>query len=258
MFFKNKNKKLPLGWSGNYKTWEEASALTAGYDQGQILQKVKSALLKVKNNEAAFERDSVLFYKKEYSWPLLAILLKTSIENDNCLNLLDFGGSLGSTYYQHRDFFSSLKKIRWSIVEQKHFAEEGKKTFENEELKFYDNIEKCLQENSCNTLLASSVVQYLKAPYKMIENIKEKSIPNLIFDRTAFVENDNDILTVQNVPPHIYEASYPAWFFNKEKFIQFLSDRYELVSEFDTGITPPVILEGNKAYWQGLFFKLKK
>ena len=41
---------------------------------------------------------------------------------------------------------------------------------------------------------------------------------NIIIDRTGFLEGSLDRLTIQNVPPHIYEASYPAWFFSRSKF----------------------------------------
>ena len=90
-----KSKFGSYGFSGNYSTWEEAKASSEGYDSGSILDKVKEALLKVKNGQAVYERDSVLFDEIEYSWPLLAALLWISSRHDNRLNLVDFGGSLG-------------------------------------------------------------------------------------------------------------------------------------------------------------------
>src|SRR3954454_17330299 len=63
------------GWSGDYKKWEDAKQLTHSYDDSIILDKVKQALLKVKSGEAVYERDSVLFDKIQYSWPLLSVLL---------------------------------------------------------------------------------------------------------------------------------------------------------------------------------------
>ena len=59
---------LFYGWYGNYKSWEEATKRSIGYDDVQILNKVKDALMKVKNGEAIYERDSVLFDKIRYSF----------------------------------------------------------------------------------------------------------------------------------------------------------------------------------------------
>src|SRR5688500_16824091 len=83
-------------WLGNYSSWEEAEADSTGYDADVIFTKTAEAILKVKNGEVVYERDSVIFNKPEYSWPLLAILLRIAAEKNNRLNLLDFGGSLGS------------------------------------------------------------------------------------------------------------------------------------------------------------------
>ncbi len=57
------------GLSGDYRSWDEAMTASTGYDSGIILEKTKAALLKVKNGEAAYERDSVLFDEIQYAWP---------------------------------------------------------------------------------------------------------------------------------------------------------------------------------------------
>ncbi len=68
-------KNSKYGWSGDYKTWQEAQDDSTGYDTDKILQTVKSSLLKVKNGKAIYERDSVIFDKIQYSWELLAGLM---------------------------------------------------------------------------------------------------------------------------------------------------------------------------------------
>ena len=83
------------GLSGDYHSWDEALASSAGYDSEIILEKTRAALLKVKNGEAAYERDSVLFDEIEYAWPLLAGLMWVAARCQGTLNVLDFGGSLG-------------------------------------------------------------------------------------------------------------------------------------------------------------------
>ena len=89
------------GWKGAFDSWEAAQLRSNGYNADNILQKVLAASLRVKEGEALFERDSVLFYEKKYSWELLATLMWIAAQHGETLNIIDFGGSLGSTYYQN-------------------------------------------------------------------------------------------------------------------------------------------------------------
>ncbi len=95
---------LFYGWYGNFRSWEHAEKKCTGYDSEIIFNKVKDAARQVKNGDAAFERDSVLFHEPDYSKTLAkAIKLILSAKNAKKINVLDFGGSLGSTYFQNRE-----------------------------------------------------------------------------------------------------------------------------------------------------------
>lgn len=220
------------GWFGNYGTWEEAEKNSSGYNAGIILEKVKNALLKVKNGEAVYERDSVLFDTIEYSYPLLANLMWIATQNEGKLNIIDFGGSLGSTYFQNRFFLKDLKEVNWNIVEQENFVECGKNNFEDDILKFYPNVETCLQEQSSNVMLLGCTLPYIEHPYELLDFIFQSNFEYIIIDRTPFISQANDRLTVQVIPPSIYEASYPAWFFSEKKFMDFISKKYDQVFEY--------------------------
>jgi putative methyltransferase (TIGR04325 family) len=117
------------GWQGNFSSWKEAENKSIGYGDPPILEKVKTSLLKVKNGEAVYERDSVIFDTIEYSWELLSILMWVAAQNNGNLNIIDFGGSLGSSYYQNKYFLDKLPSVGWNIVEQTNFTEEGKTLF---------------------------------------------------------------------------------------------------------------------------------
>jgi putative methyltransferase (TIGR04325 family) len=222
------------GFFGTYGSWAEALSASGGYDSRLILDKVKDALLKVKSGEAVYERDSVLFDTIQYSWPLLAGLLWTASRNGNRLNLVDFGGSLGSSYFQNRKFLEHLSELRWNIVEQGHFVECGKRHFEDGRLAFYRDLGECCREQQPGTIILSSVIQYLEHPYELLEEIFSFGFEVIIIDRTPFLEGGEDMITVQKVPPEIYEASYPARFFSEEKFLRFFSGNYDLLADFET------------------------
>jgi putative methyltransferase (TIGR04325 family) len=249
--------KIQEVWSGNYPSWAEAQVMSTGYDSKVILEKCKNSLLKVKNGEAVYERDSVLFDKIHYSWGLLAGLLRAALENDGKLCVLDFGGSLGSTYYQNKEFLSPLKELQWSIIEQPHFVCCGKEYFEDDQLKFYGTIEECISKHTPNVLLLSGVLQYLEKPYEWMEKLNGLNIPYIITDHTSFVDSKTDILTVQNVPESIYTASYPAWFFNYQFFLQSFTNKYDLILDFEDSFTGKTLVEGNVCYWMGLILKRK-
>ncbi len=228
------NRNRNVIWSGNYASWSEAQRDSAGYDSRIILDKVRTALIKVRNGEAVYERDSVLFNKIEYAWPLLAGILWVAGKNHNSLNVMDFGGSLGSSYFQNKNFLSHLTELRWCIVEQKEFAECGKKYFEEDCLHFYESAEECFRNENINVALLSSVLPYVEKPYELFEKIWISGVKHVIIDRTPFLLSGNrDRLTVQKVPPAIYDASYPAWFFNKKNFLDFIDTRYKIIAESD-------------------------
>lgn len=242
MFRKIKNKikkkiskvncKQLYGWFKTDLSWDRAQKLCSGYDAELILEKCKNSLLKVKNGEAEYERDSVVFEKIQYSWPMLSALLLASSCGDGKLDIIDFGGSLGSSYFQNRNFLGHLKKVNWNIVEQDNFVKCGQEYFQDDILKFYSDIDSCLKENNPNIILLSSVIQYLQNPYEMLHKIIDYGFDFIIIDRTTFNSKDEDILTIQKVPPEIYQASYPCWIFNKEKIIKVLAEKYCLMECF--------------------------
>jgi putative methyltransferase (TIGR04325 family) len=220
------------GWHGNFKSWEAAKSRCSGYDSAAILEKVKTSALKIKEGLAVYERDSFIFDKVQYSFPLLSSLMWAAAQNNGKLNVLDFGGSLGSTYFQNRKFLDSLSEVNWCVVEQPEFVKTGLQNFETKNLHFFYSIDECTKSYEINVVLMSSVLQYLEEPYKILDQIKTTGIKYLIIDRTPFI-NTTDRLTVQKVNPSIYNASYPCWFFNKQKLLSYLNADFELVLEFN-------------------------
>lgn len=226
--------KQGIYFSGNFSDWMGASALASGYDSALILERVKQATQKVMAGEAKFERDSVLFDQVQHSFPVLAGLLRAAVENDNQLTVLDFGGSLGSGFFQCRDFLSVLGSLCWNVVEQPHFVSCGRNYIESEQLKFYNSIDEVLKEHKPNVALLSSVLQYLPEPYLILSELMQSNVNYLIIDRTPFNEGFHDIVTIQHVPASIYPASYPCRIFSKKVLMEYLSSQYEIIVEFQS------------------------
>lgn len=248
-----KKQSKKYGFFGNYSSWGNAKKETVGYDANNIIEKVKQSALLVKNGQAAYERDGVNFKKIDYSWPLLASLLWIASKQNNKLNLIDFGGSLGTSYYQNSNFLKHLNQLNWNIVEQKKFVDCGKELFAGENLNFYYSIDECLKHQKANTVILSSVIQYLEEPYQFLKQIKN-NFDYIIIDRTPFFEN-HDRIVVQKVPPRIYDASYPCWIFNSKKFKNFFINTYELIAEFEAHAGAIIELDDSSAAYKGFLFK---
>jgi len=245
-------KNKAIDFSGDYASWEDAMAASSGYDGPGILNKVKEATLKVKNGEAAFERDAVVFDHIEYSWPLLAALLWAAARNEGKLNVLDFGGSLGSSYFQNRKFLSSLPDVKWNVVEQEQFVQCGRDYIQDKQLRFYLNADECTRENKANILLLCSVLSYVPNWRQVLEALLKLKIPLVLIDRTPFILNAKERIAIQRVPEWIYPASYPCRFLEESQLLDvFTKAGYELHEEF------PALGDANIASaHKGFIFKL--
>ena len=243
-----------IQFRGNYLSWDEAAAQCSGYDADHILSKVLAATLKVKRGEATFERDSVLFDEVEYAWPVLAGLMWAAARNKGALNVLDFGGALGSSYFQNRKFFQGLPNVRWNIVEQAHYVKAGQEYIQDGNLRFYPTIDACLAENQPNVVLLSSVLQYLPKWENILNKLMEIRVNTFILDRTCYV-NQGVIpsIKIQMVPSDIYEASYPCRFISERELIStFSSSRYSLLEAY-----PSLDRLDSTATWKGHIFVLE-
>ena len=244
------------GWFGNYSDWQKALQKSSGYDARQILEKTRSSAIKVKNGDAVYERDSVLYDKIEYSWPLLSNLLWIAQRNEGRLSLIDYGGSLGTSYFQNREYLAGLREVTWSIVEQEEYVKTGQSEIANDSLRFFYNIDEAIaKKGKHQVLLISCVLPYLEKPYQFLEEIIKKDFPYIIVDNTYFNPKPADRLTVQHVPPFYYEASYPAWFLDYNKVRSVFMNKYDLVAEYMN--EQFLYFYGEKINYRGFVMKLK-
>ena len=228
-------------FSGNYSSFQEARKLSKGYDCDEILNRVRAAAIRVKEGQSLCERDASNLDQIPYSFPVLATLLRMALENEGTLNLVDFGGSLGSLYYQYQSFLGAVRPFRWNVVEQSHFVQCGRREFEDEVLKFYESLDECLARTRPNILLVSGSLQYLPDPHAFLEDALSRNFEYILFDRISFLRSVSvrsrtgpDLLTIQTVPPKIYDASYPAWFLDERKFKAHFQGKYEVLLDFDS------------------------
>ncbi len=220
--------------SGDYSDWAAALAASTGFYLPEFVERTRQAALKVKNGEAVYERDSVLFDEIRHSFPLLAGLLRAALENDGVLTVFDFGGGFGTSYFQCRHFLEPVRLLRWLIVDQPSHIECGRRDFQSDELRFFATPAEVFGQHQPNVLLLSGVLPWLPSPYDLLSQLLPYAIPYLIVDRTFFLTRGVDRLTVQHGPIDIYPGSYPTWFLSESRFLETIrSQGYELLAAFD-------------------------
>ncbi len=221
-----------IRFEGPFASWQEAAERCTGYDAAAILKSVLDATLKVKRGEAAYERDSVVFNEPDPNWPVAAGLLRAAARCKGQLTVLDFGGALGSSYFQNCGLLQGLASLRWNVVEQPHFVAAGQAHVQDETLHFHRTIEACSGETPPNAVLLSSVLQYLKEPFAIVDQVARLAPEVIIVDRTIVHEGGVDRIYVQSVPASIYSASYPCWSLSEQGLVAALNGHYRLASSF--------------------------
>lgn len=239
-----------IRFSGNFASWEQAAAHATGYNAPEILAKAAESTRLVRSREAVFERDSVLFPAPQYPYPLLVGLLRVAAKHGGCLSVVDFGGALGSTYYQCRDFLSGLPAVRWCVVEQPEFVRKGREEFSDEVLTFADSIEDACAAIAPNAILFSGVLQYIPDSWSILQQANRPSVHSIIIDRTPIIDGRHDIIAVQATPKSILTSSYPIRLFTRDSLLSPLRNDYRCLVEFDavdgtfSSINRPVPFKG--------------
>ena len=236
-------------FDGPHNDWRSALAAADGYDAPAILAKVVEATRAVVQGRAEYERDTVVFTERSYSHPLLAWLLYVASRSDLHLRVVDFGGALGSSYFQHRSALAHLAELKWCVVEQPHFVIAGRTEFEDARLSFSDSLDEAIDRVKPNVVLLSGVLQYLEYPLEYLENLLSKGVKFILIDRTAAQFDIAATPFVQHVPAWIYSASYPLWFLNADEMQDgFARHGYEVLDRFQPAgtfgsVTPPPLQE---------------
>ncbi|MEO6746021.1 MAG: methyltransferase, TIGR04325 family [Caldimonas sp.] len=238
-----------LRFAGAPASWQEAVRVSAGYGAPDILSRVVEATRAVVAGTAPFERDSILFDEPEYPFAVLAALCRAAGATGR-LTVVDFGGSLGSSYRQCRAFLDRLTTIRWQVVEQPAFVDAGRREFTTDELSFHGSVDDLPPAVDPTLVLASSALQYLEDPYAHLAAFTRSAAAHLVIDRTPMLDGTTDRLCIQHVPRHIYPASYPCRLLSRASLIEHLQADWRLLCDFGCA-------EGRRATDDGLSFEYR-
>lgn len=226
-----------ITFTGDYPSWDAALADASGYDSDEILTRVANATRKVVAGEAVYERDSVTFDRVEYSWPLLASLLQVALERGS-LRVVDFGGSLGSTWRQNAAFLRRLNvPLSWCVVEQDNFAALGQAEFGAEVLRFSSSIQTA-GESGVDVVLFCGSLSYVPDPLAVMDQAVAAGAPYAIIDRLPVAAAVRDRIMVQHVREPIYRASYPIRVFAEQRLDEQLLRDWRIIEQWVCDLQP--------------------
>lgn len=234
-----------------FSRFADAASAAGGYDSAAIADRAQEAARAVFSGKAAFERDGVTFVDPDPRWPVVAGLLLGRREGQP-LRVLDFGGGLGSSYWQNRGVLDpglGGQPLKWTVVEQPTMVERAA-FLPPHGIQYVERAADADTEEVDCVLLSSSL-QYLEEPHHTLEDLLNTGARVLVIDRTPMASVNADVPCVQITPQHIYRASYPVWVFSQTQLESALKD-WAIVARFP-GIEPDMKTTSGIAFsWRGL------
>lgn len=215
---------------GNYSSWEKALENSTGYNDDKIFQKLKESFLKILDGKAQYERDSVLFYEEKINYSLIQIINEIRLKLKKKIDILDFGGSFASIYFQNKSILKNNFFCLWSVIEQKNIVKyvNSKKIYKKlislyNNLYFYPSLKNFYKCHNPDLVIFSGVLQYLTQPHDVLLSLIEKKVKYILILRTPLHDRQEQIM-VQKVPKSIYKSSYPIRIFNEKDFLNFFKN----------------------------------
>lgn len=239
-------------FQGNYSGWAEACAVAGGYDDPGASARVIAAARGVREGRALWDRDGVLFSRPMTHEPLVSALRRVALDKAGALDVVDFGGGLGSTWWQHRSLLREYR-VSWRVVERPQLVEAGRREFSDAVLSFYPTLVEALSVGPTQVILLSSVLSYLQDPHALVREVVKGRIPHVIVDRTPFIAGKRDRLAVQSAPREIGGGRYPCHLFNRDRLFAAFQADYELAEEWSV---PFDQADGGVTY-RGVHFRLR-
>ncbi len=211
-----------LRFRGPFERWADAEADSVGYDSAALLQRTLTAHRAVMRGEAAFQRDGQTFSEYEPAWPVITALMWAGAQHRGDLSVLDIGGGLGTSYFQHRPFLGCLPIERWCIVEQPAVASAAASEM-MAPIEYAEGVSAAVAGGTPDAIIVSSSLQYFSDPDALLGDIDSIAATTLVFDRTPLHNGPDHQLTVQQIPKVLGGGSYPCWILSRPRLEKLLT-----------------------------------
>ena len=219
--------KKKVRTSLTYPSYEEAMNDAAGYED-ELLTKVVVAKGKqfAKNIEENKELDLM---------SLRTFVGLASSLRKRKLTVIDFGGAAGTHYYIAKSILKDVE-LDWRVVETSAMVAEAKKQeLENNELRFFADLDNATEQGSIDLVFASSSVHFTSKPYEFLAALASIEASILMVTRTPITETPCVLLQystltangVGEIPKELgikdKTVSYPATMMDKRRVEEILA-----------------------------------
>lgn len=231
---------------GNYKTWDEAKKASTPYFTDYE---------KIGELDGKFEEGNG---QEIWAWPLFSMIQLAAIENGNKVNVLDFGGGLGSSYFMLKKLLSVINSVNWSVVDLPDVVDYGKKHLEDDRLAFFNTIEEAKEKHDFNVLTIGSVLLYLDEPYQLVSDLVIHDFDYIVIDRTPFLPGNGERYMIQEVPRYLGGGIRALRLLSENSFMDIFKTRYDLIGEHIYNSSYPNESVNPRANYKCVIFRKKR
>lgn len=216
------------GFHGPIASWDEAVRASDGWDASIITVRTLAAMRLLRDGQVAGERDSLTFDKPRHSEIVLAGLCAALARGSDLFRVIDFGGSLGTHFFQCHRLLQPLldaRRLEWLVVERPVLVDLGRQEFARDGLKFFASFDEAAASGGdvapADLVMFTGSLQYLRDPLEVLRSVAETRAPLLALDRVRTSSGKTHGVYVQQPSDQThYAASYPCWVFGKELLIR--------------------------------------
>ncbi len=161
------------------------------------------------------------------------------------ITVLDFGGACGAHYYEVKNIFPETVLVNWLVIETESMIRSAiARGIANNELSFKSEVRDITVP--VDFIYSSSSLQYVQAPYEMLDKLIALRAKMILFNRMMFNRNNEDIITIQRsllsangqgeLPAGYEDKSirYPHFTMSFDKMNSIMTGKgYQFLSEFE-------------------------
>ena len=243
-------KKTSGGFPVVYPTYEEAAAAcaSAGYEDERLVAVIREKTRRLR--DALRAPGPLKVDLTNFRTPLGIALASRGSE----MRVIDYGGACGAHYFTARKLLDAEVKLIWNVVETPAMAA-GAKDLENDELRFFSDVDEAWRHaGTVDLLFSSGTLQYVPDAYGTVTALLGRRAERVFLTRLGLSLGPREIVCVQrsrlstNGPGPLpagftdREVRYPMTAMAKESVERIIGKDYEIRIAFE---------EDKGAYWPG-------